>query len=168
MASLLACKAINKLEWYEVYNSVGTGMENNMDVKNMRNILSFSYYELPCHLRTCLLYLSMFPEDFAIDKDRLIRMWIAEGFIQCEKHGKSLFELGESYFNELINRSMIQPIHRDRDDMIQGCHIHDMVLDLICSLSREKTLLIYQMIWIGHLHQIQLEGCPYRAARKVT
>ncbi|KAG2563487.1 disease resistance protein RGA5-like [Panicum virgatum] len=35
MASLLACKARNKLEWYEVYNSVGTGMENNMDVENM-------------------------------------------------------------------------------------------------------------------------------------
>ena len=52
MASLLACKARNKLEWYEVYNSIGTGMENNMDVENMRKILSFSYYELSCHLRT--------------------------------------------------------------------------------------------------------------------
>ncbi|XP_039833186.1 toMV susceptible protein tm-2-like [Panicum virgatum] len=87
MASLLACKARNKLEWYEVYNTVGTGMENNMDVENMRKILSFSYYELPCHLRTCLLYLSMFPKDFEIDKDHLITMWIAEGFIQCEKQG---------------------------------------------------------------------------------
>jgi len=137
MASLLACKAINKLEWYEVYNSVGTGMENNMDVKNMRNILSFSYYELPCHLRTCLLYLSMFPEDFEIDKDRLIRMWIAEGFIQYEKQGKSLFELGEFYFNELINRSMIQPIHNSVTGMLHNCRIHDMVLDLIRSLSSE-------------------------------
>ena len=72
LSSLLACKARNKLEWYEVYNSVGTGMENNMDVKNMRNFLSFSYYELPCHLRTCLLYLSMFPKDFKIGMDRLI------------------------------------------------------------------------------------------------
>jgi len=139
MASLLACKARDKMEWYEVCNSVGTGLENNLDVENMRKILSFSYYELPCHLRACLLYLSMFPEDYEIDKDRLIKMWIGEGFIQCEKAGKSLFELGESYFNELINRSMIQPIHNSLDDMISSCRVHDMVLDLIRSLSSEEN-----------------------------
>jgi hypothetical protein len=139
MASLLACKARNKMDWYEVYNSVGTGLENNLDVKNMRKILSLSYYELPCHLRTCLLYLSMFPEDFVIDKDRLIRMWIAEGFIQSEKQGKSLFELGESYLNELINRSMVQPRHDSITGMVYSCRVHDMVLDLIRSLSTEEN-----------------------------
>jgi hypothetical protein len=86
MASLLACKARNKMEWDDVYNTVGAAMEKNLDVENMRKILSFSYYELPCHLRTCLLYFSIFHEDFEIDKDRLIRMWIGEGFIQCEKN----------------------------------------------------------------------------------
>ncbi|RCV39065.1 hypothetical protein SETIT_8G193700v2 [Setaria italica] len=139
MASLLACKARNKMEWYEVYNCVGTGLENNLDVKNMRKILSFSYYELPCHLRACLLYLSIFPEDYKIEKDRLIRMWIGEGFIKCEKVGKSLFELGESYFNELINRSMIQPIYYCSDDIMSSCRVHDMVLDLIRSLSSEEN-----------------------------
>nr|XP_034570179.1 disease resistance protein RGA5-like [Setaria viridis] len=141
MASLLACKARNKMEWYEVYNSVGTGLENNLDVENMRKILSFSYYELPCYLRACLLYLSMFPEDYEIDKYRLINMWIGEGFIQCEKVGKSLFELGEKYFNELINRSMIQPIHDSLDDMLLSCRVHDMVLDLIRSLSSEENFI---------------------------
>ncbi|RCV39072.1 hypothetical protein SETIT_8G194200v2 [Setaria italica] len=136
MASLLACKARDKMEWYEVCNSVGTGLENNLDVENMRKILSFSYYELPCHLRACLLYLSIYPEDYKIGKDRLIMMWIGEGFIQCEKAGKSLFELGESYFNELINRSMIQPIH---GIFGESCRVHDMVLDLIRSLSSEEN-----------------------------
>ncbi|XP_062197033.1 disease resistance protein RGA5-like isoform X2 [Phragmites australis] len=139
IASLLAIKGGNKMEWYEVYNSIGTGLENGLDVENMRKILSYSYYDLPPHLRTCLLYLSVFPEDYEIKKDRLIWMWIAEGFVQCEKQGKSLFELGESYFNELINRSMIQPLYDMHDSMIESCRVHDMVLDLIRSLSSEEN-----------------------------
>ncbi|CAL4991193.1 unnamed protein product [Urochloa decumbens] len=139
MASLLACKARNKLDWYEVYNSVGAGLESNLDVENMRKILSFSYYDMPCHLRTCLLYLSVFPEDYKIAKQCLIWMWVAEGFIQYEKQGNSIFELGESYFNELINRSMIEPIYDEQCDTIYACRVHDMVLDLICYLSSEEN-----------------------------
>ncbi|CAL4991206.1 unnamed protein product [Urochloa decumbens] len=158
VASLLTCKARNKIEWYNVYNSLGTGLENSLDVENMRKILSFSYYDLPSHLRTCLLYLSLFPEDYKIEKDRLIWMWIAEGFIQCEKQGKSLFELGESYFNDLINRSMIQPIYDSDTDLICECCTHDMVLDLICSVSYEEN---FVTILNGMNH-----GCrPYKIRR---
>ncbi|CAL4991200.1 unnamed protein product [Urochloa decumbens] len=38
MASLLASKARNKLEWYEVHNSIGTGLENNLDVLSIRRL----------------------------------------------------------------------------------------------------------------------------------
>ena len=93
MASVLAGNVRNKMDWYEVYNSMGTGLENSLDVENMRKVLSFSYYDLPSHLRTCLLYLNVFPEDYEINKDRLIWMWIIEGFIQCEKGEKNLLTL---------------------------------------------------------------------------
>ncbi|KAG2563343.1 hypothetical protein PVAP13_8KG315004 [Panicum virgatum] len=138
MASLLASKARNKIDWYDVYNSIGTGLQNS-DLEDMRKILSLSYYAMPSHLRICLLYLSMFPEDYKIEKDCLIWMWIAEGFIQCENQGKSLFAIGESYFNELINRSMIQPIYDECTGLIYSCQVHDMMHDLICSLSSEEN-----------------------------
>jgi Leucine-rich repeat (LRR) protein len=81
----------------------------------------------------------MFPEDYAIGKDRLIWMWIAENFIQCDKAGACAFEIGEAFFNELVNRNMIIPVYDDDDDgtTTKGCQVHDMVLDLIYSLSSE-------------------------------
>ncbi|KAL6654692.1 hypothetical protein ACP70R_008157 [Stipagrostis hirtigluma subsp. patula] len=140
IASLLVSKGRNKLEWYEVCKSIGTGLEDNDNVDSMRKVLSISYYDMPSHLRTCLLHLSVFPEDKIIDKHRLIWLWIAEGFIQSEKQQKSLFEMTESYLNELVNRSMVQPIYDDEDkSMIVACRVHDMVLDLICSLSSEDN-----------------------------
>jgi hypothetical protein len=144
IASMLASKRRNKTEWDEVYNSIGKGMENSLDAENMKKILSYSYYDLPSYLRTCLLYLSVFPEDFEIIKDRLIWLWIAEGFIQPEEQWtKSLFELGESYFNELMNRSMIQPAYGPfdlpGDTEIRYCRVHDVVLDLIRSISSEEN-----------------------------
>jgi len=100
MASLLACKARNKMDWYEVYRSIGTGLENNLDVENMRKILSFSYYNMPSHLKTCLLYFSMFPEDYKVDKDRLIWMWIAEEALS------SVRNKGRAYLNSEKATSM--------------------------------------------------------------
>jgi hypothetical protein len=141
IASLLVTKNINKLQWYDVCNSIGAGLEKNID--NMRKVLSLSYYDMPSHLRTCLLYLSMFPEDYEIDKDRLIRLWMAEGFIQCERE-ESLFEIGESYLCELVNRSMVQAIYDNSNGRVESCHVHDMVLDLICSLSSEEN---FVTIW---------------------
>uniref|UniRef100_A0A0E0II75 AAA+ ATPase domain-containing protein n=1 Tax=Oryza nivara TaxID=4536 RepID=A0A0E0II75_ORYNI len=125
-------------EWNKVYTSIGSGLGNNHDVKNMRKILSLSYYSLPSHLRTCFLYISIFPEDYKIERSRLVRMWIDEGFIEPEKDGDNLFELGYSYFYELINRSLIRPLDYD-SCMINSCSVHDMILDLVRSLSTKEN-----------------------------
>jgi disease resistance protein RPM1 len=81
----------------------------------------------------------MFPEDYFIEKSTLVWMWIAEGFVE-EKQGVSSFEIGEGYFNELVNRSMIQQAEDDFSDGAEcGCQVHDMVLDLIRSISSEEN-----------------------------
>ncbi|VAI70376.1 unnamed protein product [Triticum turgidum subsp. durum] len=54
---------------------------------------------------------------------------------------KRLFEIGKSYFNELMNRSLIQPAEINEEGTVVTCRIHDMVLDLICSLSSEENFI---------------------------
>jgi disease resistance protein RPM1 len=49
-----------------------------------------------------------------------------------------LYDLGERYFNELVNRSMMQPIY-DKDGSPSACRVHDMILDLIISLSAQEN-----------------------------
>ncbi|XBI97784.1 hypothetical protein VPH35_018103 [Triticum aestivum] len=125
-------------EWHVLLESIGRGLTEDRSVDEMMRILSFSYYDLLPRLRTCLLYLSMFPEDRVIMKDQLIWMWIAESFIPCGKANSSFFEVGETYFNELVNKSLIQPTY-DELGSVHGCRVHDSVLDLICSLSGEEN-----------------------------
>ncbi|XP_037408299.1 disease resistance protein PIK6-NP-like isoform X3 [Triticum dicoccoides] len=141
IASLLANnhQMKTKHQWYTLLNSIGRGLTEDQSLEEMKKILLFSYYDLPPYLKPCLLYLSIFPEDHEIMRDRLIWRWISEGLVYSDRQETSLYELGNSYFNELVNRSMIQPIGIDVVGNVQGCRVHDMVLDLICSLSSEEN-----------------------------
>ncbi|VAH55669.1 unnamed protein product [Triticum turgidum subsp. durum] len=104
----------------------------------MRKVLEISYDDLPLPLKSCFLYLSAFPGNRTIKKDHLIRRWEAEGLI-AKRDGESLWETGESYFNELINRRLIQPAFDDNNDEPTGCTVHGVVLDFMESLSAEEN-----------------------------
>jgi hypothetical protein len=126
-----------KCDWDRVLNDIGSTLAKNPGAERMTAILSVSYFDIPHHLRTCLLYLSMFPEDCVIKKQRLINRWIAEGFIH-EDVGRTTYEVGESYFNDLINRSMIQPVDV-KYGQANACQVHDIILDYIKCKAVEEN-----------------------------
>ncbi|KAJ1431110.1 Virus X resistance protein-like, coiled-coil domain [Sesbania bispinosa] len=94
-------------EWQIVCRCFGAEIEGNDKLEDMKKVLSLSFNELPYYLKSCLLYLSIFPEFHAIEHMRLIRLWIAEGFVNGED-GKTLEEVADSYLKELLNRSLLQ------------------------------------------------------------
>ncbi|XP_052135009.1 disease resistance protein RGA5-like [Oryza glaberrima] len=138
IASLLATKSNTKEEWELVLNSIGSALENSHILQGLKKILLLSFYDLPPQLKTCLLYLSIYPEDCMINSKELIRKWIAEGFI-AEDSGKRLDQVAESYLNDLINRSMILPFDITHDDGVQYYQVHDVVLNIIISMSKEEN-----------------------------
>ncbi|XXG84878.1 hypothetical protein AAC387_Pa11g0090 [Persea americana] len=68
--------------WSIVLEDVTKRLAESSHSDALMEILALSYYDLPSDLKPCFLYLGLFPEDYEISSKRLIRMWIAEGFIQ--------------------------------------------------------------------------------------
>ncbi|KAM0858969.1 hypothetical protein ACQ4PT_047500 [Festuca glaucescens] len=139
IASLLANKPQDIDKWERVQDCIGIDFshENDDSIKGMRDILLLSFWDLPHHLKTCLLYFCIYPEDHRIPCEELRWKWIAEGFIATQ--WGYLDQEAENYFNELVNRSLIQLIDVDYNGSVQYCQVHDMVLDIIKSLSDEEN-----------------------------
>ncbi|XP_031253820.1 putative disease resistance RPP13-like protein 3 [Pistacia vera] len=70
-------------EWENILDSLGSKLSSDSHLSDCNRVLSEGYYDLPYYLKPCLLYFGVFPEGYEITFGRLIRLWIAEGFVQC-------------------------------------------------------------------------------------
>ncbi|KAJ4780122.1 Disease resistance protein (CC-NBS-LRR class) family [Rhynchospora pubera] len=113
---------------YSAWEKVLRTMEWHSDGKDCINILGMSYDDMPCYLKTCFLYLALFPEDYEISARRLIKMWIAEGFMP-QQGRKMMEEIAEDYLDQLFQRSMVQVSKRHVNGSIKYCRVHDLLRD---------------------------------------
>eukprot|EP00257_Ricinus_communis_P021411 XP_015580897.1 putative disease resistance protein RGA3 isoform X1 [Ricinus communis] len=88
-----------------------------------------SYQQLPSHLKQCFGYCSIFPGDHEYNKESLIQLWMAEGFVQL-KGIKQLEDLGEDNFDDLLTRSFFHFSHTDPFDDEPRYIMHGLIHDL--------------------------------------
>jgi len=97
--------------------------------------LRISYHYLPPHLKRCFVYCSLYPKDYAFDKDELIQLWMAEDLVKAPKKGKTLEEVGHEYFYDLVSRSFFQCASGSNGD---DCFVmHDLMHDLATFIGGE-------------------------------
>ncbi|XP_058079936.1 putative disease resistance protein RGA3 [Magnolia sinica] len=106
--------------------------------------LRLSYYHLPPHLKQCFAYCSIFPKDYLIKKEKLIRLWMAEGFIKSSGRSQQIEDVGGEYFNNLLCRSFFQDVHKNEDGNIVWCKMHDLVHDLACSVAGNECSIVQE------------------------
>jgi len=113
-------------------------------------IVSHCYNDMPPEIKTCSLYLSIFPKGHEISRKRLTRRWIAEGFVN-EKQGLSVEDVAETYFNHLIRRKIIRPVQHSSNGKVKTCIVHDMILEHIVSkASEENFITVVGGHWLMH------------------
>ncbi|TVU43775.1 hypothetical protein EJB05_10268 [Eragrostis curvula] len=134
-----------KGQWEYIQDSLAPEFVTDTTYEDMMHIIDLSYKNLPHHLKACFLYLGTYPEDHKIERVELVRRWVAEGFVSSS-HGQSAWDVADSYFCELVNRSMIQPAYEDWDDIrinVTHCRVHDMMLELAVRKCREDNFISF-------------------------
>ncbi|KAL3624028.1 hypothetical protein CASFOL_032844 [Castilleja foliolosa] len=116
---------------------------NLEDNEHCLKILCISYNELPVHLKPCFLYMGVFPEDCEIDVSRLVKLWVAEGFLKPIS-GKSLEMVAEEYLKDLVDRNLILVHDLDYTGEIEHCKIHDLLRDICLKEAQKDKFLCFE------------------------
>ncbi|XP_062016616.1 disease resistance protein RPM1-like [Rosa rugosa] len=131
-------------QWQQVCNSLNWHLDNNSLLDPVKNILLLSFNDLPSQLKHCFLYCSLFPEDFSVKRKRLIRLWIAEGFVENVK-GVTPEQVADGYLWQLCFRSMLEVVKRNGTGRPKKVKMHDLMRELALSTSeKEKFGLVYE------------------------
>ncbi|PPD67353.1 hypothetical protein GOBAR_DD35770 [Gossypium barbadense] len=95
--------------------------------------LQLSYHHLPLHLKRCFMYCAIIPKDCEFEKEEIILLWRAQGFLQEEPDKQRIHDLGHKYFNDLVSRSLFQVAINNN----YGFVMHDLINDLAQSVAGE-------------------------------
>ncbi|MFS8028535.1 putative P-loop containing nucleoside triphosphate hydrolase, leucine-rich repeat domain superfamily [Helianthus anomalus] len=105
---------------------------------SVQGILSLSFNDLPFYLKHCFLYCCIFRDGYPIKRKKLIRLWVAEGFI-LERKGMTMEEVAEEYLMELSLRSMIQVTETNDTGRVKTFRVHDVMRELAMATSEKDN-----------------------------
>ncbi|ONI12193.1 hypothetical protein PRUPE_4G149900 [Prunus persica] len=126
VATLLSKKPQTPFEWEKFHNS----LVYNLPI--IEQVWVPSYRDLPIDVQSCFLYFSMFPEDYSIKCERLIRLWVAEGFV-TPRRGKTMEEVADGCLNELIGRNLVDVNSTEIDGKVRTCRVTSLVREFVIS-----------------------------------
>ncbi|CAM0908562.1 unnamed protein product [Alopecurus aequalis] len=167
MGGLLSSKQ-HVQQWKAIEeSSIG---DNAGGSNGVMSILKLSYNYLSSEMKRCFAICALFSKDYVMEKDMLIQLWMANGFIQEEKT-MDLTERGELIFHDLVQRSFLQDMNvmvvkRRYNSNYTAyetivCKMHDLMHDLARDVSDECATieeLIEQKSSVQDIYHLQMSS----------
>nr|XP_017217658.1 PREDICTED: putative disease resistance protein RGA4 [Daucus carota subsp. sativus] len=151
----LAIKALGGMLRYKDSEQEWRKIENSeiWTSKDVLSSLRLSYDHLPYpSLKRCFVYCSVIPKDTLIDRDELIQIWMALGFLLPPLGSDERMEdIGIKFFDILLWHSLLQDIKRDKLGNIASCKMHDLVHDLALDLSQHHSVTVKTGLELNHV-----------------
>jgi hypothetical protein len=107
--------------------------------KELNYAVYLSYEDLQPCLKPCFLHYSLLPRGTLFFVHDNVGMWISEGFV----HGtlRDLEEIGREYYDELIQRNLIEPDMEYAEQIV--CNMHDVVRSFAHSMFGDEALIAH-------------------------
>ncbi|GLT25971.1 hypothetical protein SLA2020_010690 [Shorea laevis] len=134
IGGLLREDRLNPNKWREVLNSEIWKVSE--EIGGVLPALRLSYHHLPSHLKQCFAFCAIFPNDFELDEDDLVLLWMAQGFLRQHQQidgMKEMKRLGHQYFRDLLLRSFFQRSRSNSSLFV----MHDLVIELARDVASE-------------------------------
>ncbi|GAV83662.1 LRR_1 domain-containing protein/NB-ARC domain-containing protein [Cephalotus follicularis] len=126
----------NTKEWESVLESELWEVEEAE--KDLFPTLLLSYYDLSPLVRRCFSYCAIFPKDYKMGKDVLIKLWMAQGYFG-ETGTRDMEDIGEECCRSLVMRSLFQEDYqKNRYPQETIFEMHDIVHDFAQSLTENE------------------------------
>ncbi|THU56353.1 hypothetical protein C4D60_Mb11t16380 [Musa balbisiana] len=90
------------------------------------SVLRLSYEQLPAHLKQCYISCSLFPKNHSFERDDLLQMWMALGFVQANDKHDRMEDIGQDLINELSSRSFFVNAKRKEDKFVIHAVLHEL------------------------------------------
>ncbi|PHU21252.1 hypothetical protein BC332_06359 [Capsicum chinense] len=139
IAGIIA-KQMRASSWLEIAKDLSSHVLEEQSTK----IIESSYNYLEDHLKSCLLYMGLFPEDYKFPVSNLLKLWIAEDFVHdiMVLDNVDMEEASKTCLNDLVNRSLVIVSERREDNgEIEYCTVHDVVREFcLRKLPKEKFM----------------------------
>nr|XP_016472940.1 PREDICTED: putative late blight resistance protein homolog R1B-17 [Nicotiana tabacum] len=122
--------------WFKVANELSS---HALEYQSMK-IIESSYDHLEDQLKACLLYMGLFPEDYNFPVSILLKLWMAENFVQ-NSDTDNLEEAYTNFLNDLASKSLVMVSKRRDNGEIKYCTLHDVVREFcLRKLAKEKYM----------------------------
>ncbi|XP_061996389.1 disease resistance protein RGA2-like [Rosa rugosa] len=126
LGNIMRSKTSN--EWSSIMESEIWDLPEEED--RIMSILKLSFDELKfSSLKQCFAYCSKFIKDSVMEKDDLVQLWMAQGWLHPTKSNIEMEDRGNEYFNILSEKSLFEDVEEDFDGYTT-CKMHDLVHDL--------------------------------------
>ena len=130
----------SRVEWKHILDSNLWELED-LERGLFAPLLS-SYMELPSAMKRCFSYCAVFPKDFLFKRDELVRLWMAQGYLDS-KANMAMERIGEEYFENLAARCFFDDRNVDvSDNRIPHCKMNGVVHDFAQLLMKNECFTI--------------------------